>query len=1098
MKLSVYKGFDNVELKEVNILIYHELKKKYGLNFRNNTGLNDLLNLIKNEKFFSNIDYETHIYLESKGTYNFIDFDIEIIVNNLYSTRFPLKELRNPIELYKLLEESNQDIECYSEIIKINDIYFASFLPSDNSYLNKDYYEIKQDESDYSINYILNEKNFYVFNDTDLDYLSYLIESNEFNFSGIDYKKSSIKIPDVLKCYRDYFDISISIISERIQFREPRLELKKILKDMYGYDNFRKFDIYESPDKDMKLVKIGQDNIVEDIIFECENALTAYYDKREHISQNIFVTAPTGTGKSIMFLIPANYISAKYPEALSIIITPIKSLMQDQVENYNKATGKDNSGFINSDMSIVERQNIIDKIKNKEIDILYLSPELLISKSDITEIIGNRKISLMVVDEAHIVTTWGQGFRPDYWYLGEYLWKLKNASYYDDIPDFPIIAFTATAVYSPYSVEGMVTDICNSLKITGAKKYLGRAVRDDIDYTVNSYSINDITDKTKDEFYKNTESFLLSQAFEQIIYAIENNEKTLVYVPYKSHGKKIYELLIESRRDIIHKIGLYTSEEDKFDKIQLVRDFKLGDKIVVIATKAFGMGVDINDIKTVYHFAPTGTLCDYVQEVGRSARKTGMNGKGLIHYVNDKKSLMFDNQLFGMSGIKMFEIFSVMQKILRTYDRTHSQNMVISIDDFASVIDPEFIEGYDEKVVESKIKTILMMIKKHFEMKISTFPVIMARPASMFTKQYIKIKDIAFFKKHKFKEYCNKIENDIYSVNLKKLWEKYYRNLSFGQFKRLILNDSELSNVDTKLANFRKCFEPYIKLSLELSNGYSVDKAINETHIDFNFIYGLFSCNKIKGDTTKLSRVENELNNKYNNKLKAEMITQNIPGILNGLLNIEKSFNKQSQAVSYVKSKKSYRVVYSSLEKAFRNLSNATDVLNRILKDKKEVFISKKILKRVQPILSLMDMMGYANYHTIGGDSPEVQIRLNGISQFRHSLRIKEDNELFLKVRERHEISRKTLEYFFNELKTSQERKELIEYYFMGKTDEFISKIDDIRNNRVMDIYEKDYLIHKKFGKVKIIYISDDKERITILVDGKEIKVKNSNEFFNH
>ena len=100
---------------------------------------------------------------------------------------------------------------------------------------------------------------------------------------------------------------------------------------------------------------------------------------------------------------------------------------------------------------------IIRKIKDKEISILYISPETLLSRSDIENLIGDREIGLFVIDEAHIVTTWGKSFRADYWYLGTYLQKLRKNK------QFPIATFTATAIYG--GPEDMYLETKGSLNL---------------------------------------------------------------------------------------------------------------------------------------------------------------------------------------------------------------------------------------------------------------------------------------------------------------------------------------------------------------------------------------------------------------------------------------------------------------------------------------------------------------------------------------------------------------------------------------------------------------------------------------------------------
>lgn len=129
-----------------------------------------------------------------------------------------------------------------------------------------------------------------------------------------------------------------------------------------------------------------------------------------------------------MFQIPAVYLAKKYKK-LTIIIEPVIALMEDQKDTLLSRGYTRVEAFNSNLISQVERENVLKKVKNGEIDLLYLSPETLLSYS-LETIIGDREIGLIIVDEAHIVTTWGIGFRPDYWYLGGYINKIRNVIQY--------------------------------------------------------------------------------------------------------------------------------------------------------------------------------------------------------------------------------------------------------------------------------------------------------------------------------------------------------------------------------------------------------------------------------------------------------------------------------------------------------------------------------------------------------------------------------------------------------------------------------------------------------------------------------------------
>ena len=310
--------------------------------------------------------------------------------------------------------------------------------------------------------------------------------------------------------------------------------------------------------------------------------------------------------------------------------------MNDQVNNIQSMTKL--AETINSDYTPSQKENVLEQIKNGDKSILYLSPETLLSNTDITNLIGDRKIGLLVVDEAHIVSTWGKSFRPDYWYLGEFISRLRKSEKSNQ--NFPIATFTATATYG--SEDNMYFDIIESLKMT-AETFLGRVRRDDIDF--------EITNKTKEINYQDEK---LLVAVESINKLQKTGEKTLVYVPYRRHIDDIY-----SRLENQEKIGKYSGEMFSGEKNETLEKIVNGEKNVVLATKAFGMGIDINDIKYVYHFAPTGNISDYLQEIGRAARERGMNGVALTDFF--KEDFRYINQLFGMSAIKHWQVIAVLK-----------------------------------------------------------------------------------------------------------------------------------------------------------------------------------------------------------------------------------------------------------------------------------------------------------------------------------------------------------------------------------------------------------------------------------------------------
>ena len=186
-----------------------------------------------------------------------------------------------------------------------------------------------------------------------------------------------------------------------------------------------------------------------------------------------------------MFQIPAVYLAQKYNK-LTIIIEPVKALMQDQKEKLI-SSGYTRVESFNSDLiTQVEKEAVLKRIKNGEVDLLYLSPETLLSYS-IETIIGEREIGLLIIDEAHIVTTWGVGFRPDYWYLGSYINRLRhhiqvNRGGNRKIYHFPVCAFTATAING--GIDDSVGETIISLYMENPIKYIGYTKRENIKFKI--------------------------------------------------------------------------------------------------------------------------------------------------------------------------------------------------------------------------------------------------------------------------------------------------------------------------------------------------------------------------------------------------------------------------------------------------------------------------------------------------------------------------------------------------------------------------------------------------------------------------------------
>ena len=395
------------------------------------------LNLCASERKI--ILYEEFLFL-----YNFIKEEyskIYIINNNICNNFYPLYTIV-PLETkYQLvdffdvvideknvsnvqIENGDEYIKIYSNFKNINDTYFVTYNDTQDilneisiSYINL----FDEDNVSFSLEAQDNiEANDSILLQETQDYL-YVLEKIQNNlpvFINLDsYIGDEKTIFKKLQLINDNIAKITIVKSEKFKneiISKP--EFKELLKHYWGYDEFRKLAVYDfnSIKRGEKIVsEVSQENIIGDIVNEVEN----FYKDPNYNYRDVFVTAPTGSGKTLMFLIPAMYLAQKY-NLVTLVISPLIGLMNDQVSNIEKTTYK-HARTINSDISQIEKEEIINDIKEGECHILYLSPESLLARSNISELIGERNIGMVVIDEAHIVTTWGKQFRPDYWYLGD-------------------------------------------------------------------------------------------------------------------------------------------------------------------------------------------------------------------------------------------------------------------------------------------------------------------------------------------------------------------------------------------------------------------------------------------------------------------------------------------------------------------------------------------------------------------------------------------------------------------------------------------------------------------------------------------------------
>ena len=334
---------------------------------------------------------------------------------------------------------------------------------------------------------------------------------------------------------------------------------------------------------------------------------------------NYLVSLPTGGGKSVLFQGPALYNSA-YTNKLSIVVTPLKALMQDQVKELEEKGFISNVDYLNGDRSYQEVKSIYRKINGGEIAILYVTPERFRSRAFLnalsTRMANDHGLEYMVFDEAHCISQWGMEFRPEYLNVIKKCKEFKDA--YGD--DMCISMFSAT-------VTDMIYDQINDVIPV---KRLGQENDKKIYNPIRSHIKMDF----KEVFHD------IPHRLKEIVdYIKEHNIKAqdsrmLVFCKTRNQCEEMSLLLA----DELHKAGILSKElstqaigyfhagMDGDDREETYARFKDDNDplYILCATKAFGMGMDIPNIHYIVHLMPPSVMEDYLQEVGRAGRNKKM------------------------------------------------------------------------------------------------------------------------------------------------------------------------------------------------------------------------------------------------------------------------------------------------------------------------------------------------------------------------------------------------------------------------------------------------------------------------------------------
>jgi ATP-dependent DNA helicase RecQ len=501
------------------------------------------------------------------------------------------------------------------------------------------------------------------------------------------------------------------------------IKLTESLKTFFGYNEFRAY----------------QAEIIEHIL-----------EKKD-----LLAILPTGFGKSLCYQLPA-----VLSPGTAIVISPLISLMQDQVDSLNKIGIK--AAFVNSSLDKYDLVHILQNLNAYKL--IYIAPERF-SDTNFVNILTRTNISFFVIDEAHCISQWGHSFRPDYRQLS----RLKK-----EFPDIPVTAFTATATLD------VSKDIKKQLLMQNPKYIRGSFDRPNL-----TMRINDKIDEKK----------------QLLDFLARNKEKSgIIYTSTRKSVDKTYESLKKHG----YSIAKYHAGMTEIQRSKAQREFIKDDVKIIVATIAFGMGIHKPDVRFILHLNMPKNIEQYYQEIGRAGRD-GLAAECLMLFstrdliLQKKRSQEISNSFMQQQlSLKTEQIFTLCSsincrrtEILNYFGENYGNDKCNNCDNCL-----DKTENIDGTIISQKILSCVYRLKQNFGINYVTDVLYGAKTQAILQRNHDKLST------YKLMSEYPKLETRYYIFSLINMG---YLRISDGEYPVLKLTDKSKEILfEKKELQFRK------------------------------------------------------------------------------------------------------------------------------------------------------------------------------------------------------------------------------------------------------------------------------------------------------